>query len=264
MSISVLSILSLMFGVFGMCLSCIFIGIFPCILSVILGCIALKDDMTYKWPSICGIACSAVGIIMAVVVMTQSESYNTPNVATPTEIVQNITSSDNPVASDSNITQSNSNQAQTDKDSPQIYVEQDVVSQAEQNMINEKEETTSSYEFDYNDMHVKYLKHEIVENLAGEKCLAIYYEFTNNSSENKAFDYAFSDTAFQNGVELDFSLFHVNEESKNSSREIQPGTTVTVTSGFVLGESRDNVTLQITPWISWSNKTLLEMDLSLQ
>lgn len=264
MSTSILSILSLMFGVFGMCLSCIFIGIFPCILSIILGCIALRDDTSYKWPSLCGIGCSAVGIIMAVVVMTQSELWNTPSVATPTEVVQNITNSENAPSNNSSVTQSNNVQAQTDSVPSQNQVEQPVASQTAQNPSEEKKETTNSYEFDYNDMHVKYIKHEIVENLAGEKCLAIYYEFTNNSSENKAFDYSFTDKVFQNGVELDFSLFHVNEESKNSSREIQPGTTVTVTSGFVLGESMDNVTLQITPWISWSDKTLLEMELSLQ
>lgn len=94
MSTSVLSILSLMFGVFGMCLSCIFIGIFPCVLSVILGCIALKDDMSYKWPSICGIVCSAIGIIMFVVMVSQTNEYKSANVATPTEVVQNLTNTE--------------------------------------------------------------------------------------------------------------------------------------------------------------------------
>jgi len=40
MNTSILSILLLMFG---MCVSCVFVGIFPDVLSVILGCIDLKD-----------------------------------------------------------------------------------------------------------------------------------------------------------------------------------------------------------------------------
>lgn len=127
----------------------------------------------------------------------------------------------------------------------------------------EQETYYNGTEFDYEDTHVKYLKHEVVENMAGDKCLAVYYEFTNNSDENKTFLYTFSDKAFQNGVELDVSLFHVNDDSKNSSREIQPGVTVTVVSGFVLSDETSNVTLQVEPMISFTNEKLLEIDLSL-
>ena len=130
--------------------------------------------------------------------------------------------------------------------------------------LTKPERNINNTEFDYNGMHVKYVKHEILTNMAGEKCLAVYYEFTNNSDENKEFIYLFSDKVFQNGVELEASMFHVNEESKNSGKEIQPGTTITVTSGFVLGESRDSVTLQIEPWISFSDEKLMEISLSLQ
>lgn len=118
-------------------------------------------------------------------------------------------------------------------------------------------------EFSYDDMHVKYIKHEVVENMSGDKCLVIYYEFTNNSNENKAFIYSFSDKAFQDGIELDFSIFHVNEESKNSDREIQPGVTITVASGFVI-KSNSIVTLQIEPFISFSDEKLMEMQLSIE
>ncbi len=126
-----------------------------------------------------------------------------------------------------------------------------------------EEKNIYNTEFDYDDMHVKYLSHEITENMSGDMCIAIYYEFTNNSNENKMFDTEFSDKAFQDGVELDFSIFHVNDASKNSSREIQPGVTVTVASGFVLNND-GNVTLQVEPWISFSGERLMEIELSVK
>lgn len=129
-----------------------------------------------------------------------------------------------------------------------------------------KVETTevSDTEFDYDDMHVKYTGHEIGENMAGEKCLIVYFEFTNNSNENKSFIYSFTGKAFQNGVGLEDSLLFANDTCKNRDTEIQPGTTITVGKDFVLGEDMSNVTLQVTPWISVGEKILLETTLSLQ
>lgn len=117
--------------------------------------------------------------------------------------------------------------------------------------------------FEYNDCHVKYIRHEITENMAGEQCIAIFYEFTNNSSDGKTFSYVFNDKVFQNGMEDSFSLFHVNEESKNSGKEIQPGATVTVCSGFVLQDLSD-VTLEVEPFISFSDKNKHTQILKLQ
>lgn len=125
-----------------------------------------------------------------------------------------------------------------------------------------KQEPT--YEFTYQKMDVKYLKHEIMVDSVDQTVLVVYYEFTNNSGENKTFDYSFSDTCFQNGVEIERSWWHANEESKNSGKEIKSGTTITVASSFVLGDSRDNVEIEITPWISFTDKVLLELELELE
>ena len=130
--------------------------------------------------------------------------------------------------------------------------------------ISKKEKKISDTEFDYDDMHVKYTGHEIGENMAGEKCLIVYFEFTNNSAENKSFIYSFTGKAFQNGVGLEDSLLFANDTCKNRDTEIQPGTTITVGKDFVLGEDMSNVTLQVTPWISVGEKILLETTLSLQ
>ena len=105
---------------------------------------------------------------------------------------------------------------------------------------------------DINGCHVTYEGHEVVQNMAGDLCVAVYYQFTNNTSENQEFDLTVSDKAFQNGVELEQSVFHVNDESKLSVMEIQPGVSLTVCSGFVLRDESD-VELQIFPWISYDS-----------
>lgn len=131
----------------------------------------------------------------------------------------------------------------------------------------EKKESESEEEpiteFSYGDKYVKYLRHEISENSMGEEVLIVYYEFTNNDDDNASFDDSFSDSCFQNGVELEHSMFHANDQTKNSSREIQPGTTVEVASAFDIGDSRDTVTLEVEPWISFSSKKLLTLELEL-
>ena len=126
----------------------------------------------------------------------------------------------------------------------------------------ETEEPTT--EFTYGKMTVKYLRHEITENEMGENVLIVYYEFTNNSNDNQAFIYSFSDNCFQNGVQLDDSLFHANEQTRNADREIQPGATIEVASAFDLGDSRDTVTLEVEPWVSFTSNKLLTLELELE
>lgn len=121
----------------------------------------------------------------------------------------------------------------------------------------------SENKFTYNNMTVEYLDYEIVENIADETVIVIYYNFTNNTSENKTFDTSFTDTCFQNGVEIEHSLWHANEESKNSNKEIKPGITLTVSSSFVLSSETDVVSLEITPWISLSDKVIFSKDIDI-
>lgn len=117
---------------------------------------------------------------------------------------------------------------------------------------------------DISNCNVKYIKHEIVENMSGDKCVAVYYEFTNNSKDNRSFYTTVSDKAFQNGIELEDSLFHVNDESKNSTVEIKPGVTLTVCSGFVLRDEESDVELEISAWISFKDNPDDKMVLSIK
>lgn len=116
---------------------------------------------------------------------------------------------------------------------------------------------------DIDDCHIEYLYHEVVQNMADDLCVAVYYQFTNNSNTNQAFYVTVSDKAFQNGVELEESFFHVNDDSKTREMEIQPGVSVTVCSGFVLRDTSD-IELQVSPWISFDNTPSDAMMLSLE
>lgn len=68
-----LSILSLIFGIVGLLLSCIFIGIIPCIAALILGIIAIPKNQS-KGMAIGGIVCSAVGILIFIVMLFAASS----------------------------------------------------------------------------------------------------------------------------------------------------------------------------------------------
>ena len=116
--------------------------------------------------------------------------------------------------------------------------------------VPEEKEEPNMIDTDIRDCHVKYISSSIETNYVDEPCLVIYYEFTNNSDENKCFDYTIGAKAFQDGVELKSSYFHVNDETKDSSVEIQPGTTVTVASAYTLRNDSSDITLEVSTWLS--------------
>ena len=134
---------------------------------------------------------------------------------------------------------------------------QETVANSEENHESEREEVVPEEKEEPNmidvnirDCHVKYVSSSIETNYVDEPCLVIYYEFTNNSDENKCFDYTIGAKAFQDGVELKGSYFHVNDETKDSSVEIHPGTTVTVASAYTLRNDSSDITLEVSTWLS--------------
>ena len=110
---------------------------------------------------------------------------------------------------------------------------------------------------------LKYLRHEMVENAFGDECLAVFYEFTNNSEETTSCIYTFSDKAFQNGIELETSYVYIEDVEDNGSKEIRPGISVEV---YTLFEPQDNsvVELEVSEWISLSDTPLDTMQLALE
>lgn len=127
----------------------------------------------------------------------------------------------------------------------------------------EKEREQKESTFEYADVKIKYLKSEIAYNSIDEKCLYVYFEMTNNSDENYAFNYLVSCQAFQNGIELDANYIYDCEEEKNGSKEIQPEATIKVAEVFELSDSTENVTLEVRPLNIWSDKLLFEREIQI-
>lgn len=138
-------------------------------------------------------------------------------------------------------------------------VSQDTVSQEETEQVSEEQVNT----FEYADITMKYLRSEITYNSIDEKCLLVYFEMTNNSDENQAFSYLVTCKAFQNGIELDTNYIYDNDEERNGSKEIQPGATITVAEVFELGDSPDNVILEVRPFNIWSDRLLFEKEIQI-
>lgn len=137
------------------------------------------------------------------------------------------------------------------------------VAEQTQNQEEQKEEQ-NLIDADVSDCHVKYISASIEDNYVDESCLVIYYEFTNNSNENKCFDYTIGAKAFQDGVELKESNFHVNDSTKDSSVEIQPGTTVTVASAYILRNDTSEISLEVSTWLSDKPKASMTIPVPVQ
>ena len=110
---------------------------------------------------------------------------------------------------------------------------------------------------------LKYFRHEILKNATGDDCVAVFYEFTNNSKESTACIYKFSDIAFQNGVELDESLFLLEDYDNNNAKEIKPGVSIEVYSLYK-HKDMSNIELEVSPFAYFEDEPLDTMILSLE
>lgn len=219
-----LGIAGMVLGIIAILLSCLVVGGFIGIVGLILSIVGVLQKEKGKGTAIAGIVCNSISILIMIIIFALPFSTN----------------------------KNSNDQSQNDTLNPQPITE--AFDPLSDDII----------DVDISDCHVKYIKHEIVENMSGDKCVAVYYEFTNNSKEGKTFDFTISDKAFQNGIELDISLFHVNDESKNGSSEIKPGVTITVCSGFVLRDETSDVELEVDEWISFNKSIEDKMVLSLK
>jgi len=245
-----------MFGVFGMCLSCIFIGIFPCVLSVILGCIALKDDMSYKWPSICGIVCSAIGIIMFVVMVSQTNEYKSANVATPTEVVQNITNSDDSVTNNSDIAQSNdSTQRKTSQTSSQTETkDKDIFFVGETAELNNVQVTMTDYSESYGS--------EFNYPAEGNAFVLVEFEIVNNSNSDLAISSMLSFSAYADDYALDYSLGALMEKGSSNQLDgtIAAGKRMKGVIGWEVPADWKTIEIHFTDNVWSNNKFKFEID----
>lgn len=74
-----LGIASLVLGIIGMLLSCVFIGIVPAIIGLVLGIVGLCQKDKSKGAAIAGTICSAIGIVVFAVVISSAGNTSKEN-----------------------------------------------------------------------------------------------------------------------------------------------------------------------------------------
>ena len=85
------------------------------------------------------------------------------------------------------------------------------------------------------DYYIKILNAESTETSDGAPGVRIYYEFTNNSDESTSFAFSIVERAIQDDQQTadTYASKKSVPEDRNSTRPIEPGTTITVASVFM-------------------------------
>ena len=87
---------------------------------------------------------------------------------------------------------------------------------------------------------IQYVKHEIGEDVNGESCLFVYYDFKNNSSEALSIPSVSYTKLIQNEAECGkASVAETNEEMNNYKTAVEPGMTVTACEVYALTDLSD-------------------------
>lgn len=200
MKTSTLSVLSLGFGVVGMCIGCIVIGIIPSLIGLVLGIIALTDDLAYKWPSILGIICSAIGIMFFGVIMLDYYNSNYDNkIITPKEIFEEAINT-NKTDSEPQVDQENSVSLKNDNKDIFYLGEMAELNGVAVTMTNFTENSGS--EFNYP--------------AEGNVYILVEFEIVNNSNSDLAISSLLSFTAYCNDYKLDYSLGAIVEKGASN------------------------------------------------
>ena len=92
---------------------------------------------------------------------------------------------------------------------------------------------------------IKYKKHTITKDFAGNPCIMIYYDYTNHSSSASSAMVDVNLKAYQHGEVCDAAIPENNDDAiDHYTAEIQPEQTVTVCQAFTLTDESD-VTVQV-------------------
>ena len=110
-------------------------------------------------------------------------------------------------------------------------------------------------DFTCDDFSIKYTNHELSYDYEGNQCLLVYFDFTNNSSDNTSALVTTGITAYQNGVECNSAYYDSseNESVSNYDKNIQPGTTLNIALAFEISDLSD-VTLDVSEAFSFSGQ----------
>lgn len=110
---------------------------------------------------------------------------------------------------------------------------------------------------------VEILGHELTKDYEDKPAVLVTYSFTNNSDKATSFMVAVTTKAFQDGVELSSAIVLDKENADNSMKEIKPGATIEVQSGYVLDSETSPVEIEVTELFSFSDQLLAQQTISI-
>lgn len=112
-------------------------------------------------------------------------------------------------------------------------------------------ETTTEAE---KEVSYEFLRHELTTDFEGNPAIWIYSRVTNVSSETILANCIAYPALFQNGVELEIATPNVADmekvEYKNSTKDIQPGTTIEIAQIYKLSDD-STITIEINNLLDW-------------
>lgn len=223
-----LAIASMVLGIIGLVLACLSIGLFPAIIGLALGIISLATHRGGHGMAIAGVVTSSIAVAIAVIMLIMGAGVSE---ALDAEKLNKGGASANAAETD----KKNAKTDQKTDDSKAEPVDDGVI------------------DFSTDTFAVKLTGYEASTDYEGNPCLLVYYDYTNNGTENSS---AMTDCyfkAFQGGVECDSAITSdSNDAMNNYIKEIQPGTTVNVCEAFKISGPSD-VTLQASELISLSD-----------
>ncbi|MFZ2539656.1 MAG: DUF5067 domain-containing protein [Oscillospiraceae bacterium] len=111
---------------------------------------------------------------------------------------------------------------------------------------------------DLGDYTVAIKDYRLVKDYSGKDAILVRFDFTNNSEEPQMFMVAVNSDVYQDGVELETAiLIDVKDyDSAQSMKKIKKGATITVESGYVLGNLASDVEVETKELISMNDDVL--------
>lgn len=97
---------------------------------------------------------------------------------------------------------------------------------------------------------------------SGKDAIKITYNFTNNSKDTESFDFALTDEAYQDGIQLETTFLDGGYDELGLDVKIKLGTTKEVSKIYVLRDDSTKIDIEISELISFSDdKLTYEIDL---
>lgn len=114
------------------------------------------------------------------------------------------------------------------------------------------------FDYDIDNCHITYTRHEIAKDYKGNECLVIYYNYTNKrSDEVSAMGNSAYLSLYQDGVQMDHGILSYdsrNAAADNHYKNVMTGTTIEVAEVFEL-KNHNDVTLTIKDIFDFTGKS---------